>query len=420
MRRIPSIYSPSRTNHEYHLTSLKDYTASAYNVKVLDREIVSDNALELNAILSIADKNVVKIYQVNGQVFVLTDTNELYRVGQDGLIFIAKATSCPYVVRCSIDGVKYYVIGDSDKTILLDDNFNVTNREAFCYGKGAIFHNQMLFVYDDYELKFSAVLDCDNFDYGLNNGGSIRVSEDCGRIVSLVASKNNLVIVCKHAILTLTITSDRENYKLQKEDVALSVLDNSVYAIGDKIFLVSDDKLCYYENSKLNLVNIDVDLSKYKFNGQCGGRENKCFYGVENQTEHKHAVLVYDALTKSSNLISCTNLPIISGDCILDGNSIKKVGYSNASNVDFLWESKFLDLSYGGLKILKTLSLATDTDISVQIIGENARKTFLLGAGYHHVRTGLNSSAFKVVISGNASAIRVGDMRLTYVIKEEY
>lgn len=419
MRRMPSIFSPSRIKHEYHLTSLKDKTASAYNVKVLDRSIVSDNVLELRAILSVLDKNIVRLYQVNGQIFVLTDTNELYRVEQEKLVFIANTTNEPYVIRCCVDGVNYYVIGDSDKTILLDDNFNLTTREVFCYGDGAILYGQMLFVYRDNQISFSMVADCDNFDSGLNNGGSIRVSEECGKIASLVAIKNKLIIVCKNAILTLTIDSDRENYKLQKEDVSVNVLDNSVYAIGDKIFLVSDDKLCYYENSKLSLVNIDVDLSKYKFNGQCGGRDNKCFYSVVHQDKNEYAVLVYDALTKSSNLITCDSLPIINKDCILDGKVVKRIEPGKQKSVDFLWESKLLDLSFGGLKTLKSLSLTTNERINVQIIGKYTQKTFSLQSGCHTVGVGIQGGAFRLIVSGNANSINVGDIRLTYIVKEE-
>ena len=418
MRKKSVLTFPQYEQREYSLTKFKDKTATAENICVLDDSLETWAYYQDTGIYRPDNAYIQKIIVIDGKIYAYCDDSGLYRRNSTSWEKIFNCLKEPAIEKTQIDGKDYLVFAIAD-TCRLMNSAGVVSQSNIPYGKVLKNYKGMLFIANGNQLKFSALLDKDNFNMSEYAGGMLETNVNDGNIIELVPEQDALVIFCQKAIYRLTAVGERQDYKLIREDFQINVLQGTIKKFGDGIYFSNGDSLFKYTKGNISQAKTSQGLSKYSFLSGVGVVDNAIYFCIREKNKNSQKILVLDAEGKRQTILPLY-MPLLSDDgYFFEINQIKKVVVDGGVRRAFKWESKVLDLGTSLKKSLLRVSVDTTEPIKVSVIGNYSTKILEFNAGQSQQKINLPGYAYKIMVSGLGSNVSVNSIKLIYRVKEE-
>lgn len=240
----------------------------------------------------------------------------------------------------------------------------------------AAVHYERLFSVDssyDAKVCFSAALDIEDWESGIQKAGYIEAYDDTGKVLRAFALDNRLYLMRERGITRLRALGDNLNFSLRRVSAFTGKIDGkSCCLCGSRIVFLSDAGIYLFNGEKSERVcdelfmRIDEVLSYACF------FRNRYFVAVKLKSGET-ATLCMDAEAKKGFFLPFgTYYPAeFKGDLLFsDGEKILRLSDENEEG-ECVWESGFTDFSLGGrMKYLKNIFVKGEGDYILTVYAD--------------------------------------------------
>ena len=253
----------------------------------------------------------VKFYEVGGELYVHCSDGTLKKRVNNAFVSTGfTSTVIPLVAPIIKGGVKTVIfISDSAASA------GGENVAGVPYGSFATSFVGRLFIASGDTVNYSEEFDFTDFTVGLNFGGFLKVDKADGDVLYMSGDKGKLVIVCEHAIYTLTICDEEYEFKMEKvSSPALSVRKDTFCNIGTAIYFLSGNRLYSFSDGKIKTAG--ETLCRYDINsfGMAGGKDE--LYVLPVTCGNNTYLYAYDTLQKSEIFLQIAGYVVASGRAV--------------------------------------------------------------------------------------------------------
>ena len=411
MRKKQYLVNPKVKIKEFKVNDFSNITDCAINVKISDK--LCSNDITLKFVCLFVD-TMIKSYYIGDRFFAYMKDNTIYEYKNKRMESVLKVSSQPLLIDILVNGIKEILVVEINGAYILkkDITFN------FPYGQCIAKHKGRLFVADGKNIYFSNQFNFTVYSTNIENQGFISVDDNAGKILDLIEYKDSLMVVCEKAIYKLRLID--QNFEFDKIELDyVDILPNSAKKVGDKIYFISQNKLCEFDGSSRIMLNGDFDrflpLAK-EFATSVQG-----LYSIKVAVNGRDVFLVYDTSTKEHYYVWTDGVGNMGENgyvFVEEFGTIYRIN-ANTNNQTYEWQSKDIDFESLNKKALLELRLTVDQPMALYIQGDFGTKEIQLSEGVNIKKLNLTSRAFKMRIYQYANTLLVKDLSLKYKIVGE-
>lgn len=224
----------------------------------------------------------------------------------------------------------------------------------------AAVHYERLFVVDssyDAKVCFSAALDIEDWESGIQKSGYVEAYDDVGKILKMFSLNNRLYLMRERGITRFRALGDNLNFSVKRVNVFTGKINGeSCCLCGSKIAFLSDSGIYLFNGEKSERICDELFMRTEEILSCACFFKNRYFVAVKLKSGER-ATLCIDVEKKDGFFLPfpVNNPTEFNGDLLFsDGKHILKL--SNDNEDDCVWESGFTDFSLGGrMKYLKNI-----------------------------------------------------------------
>jgi len=268
-----------------------------------------------------------------------------------------------------------------------------------CNAKQMLVFDKRLFVLgeDGETIHFTASLDLLKFD------GSIRVEQGFGKILSLEAYGNKLLVVCENGFKVLETSFDARKFKLT--DLCRSyegIIDGTTKALGDTIYFLTKGGMCQAVRGKISQLDICFE---------CPGPAHSTIYDNKYFLSNGTDMVVIERFVDSVTIYE--GLGVRGFERVFNEHTDRLAVLTDApglvyqiekgvdGNTACVWETEEFCLTYAsGNQYVRQVLVQTATDIDVVVISNRAEQRIRVNGAPDIQRLSLN-------IKGETFRIRI-------------
>lgn len=267
------------------------------------------------------------------------------------------------------------------------------------------FFGGRLFIGCGDTVHFSALFSYSDFNYADNGAGKIKLDSSDGQIKGLKAHCGNLCVITEKAVYKIALVDESTEFTVERQNLPyLKVKSDTVVKIGDKIYFISDDKLCCF-NQNIEYIDSEINYKEISTKGYANGKR----YIVASDKN----LFYHDTLTGEEGYLDmeyCT----LCGDYFIHNLDlcVYKIDFSTPDSICLGYEN----LDTARVKTLYSFSATCDSACKVTFYGDFGKKTYTLKAGYNYRNLNLVCVSAKITIDG-LNGGGVDKIKIRYSIK---
>lgn len=420
MRRIGKLIEPKYLEKEYAINNFVESMEESQNLLVSKDKLKTWAYYKDTEIYRPGSTKILKIMVIDDKIYVYCDDLSLYRREQSGWVKLIDCDFEPVLVKSKIDGQDCVILSakENENCFIINSSGQLVSSKIPC-GKAITNYKGMLFVANQNTLKFSALLNEDDFNLSAYAGGQLKTHSCDGDILELIPEQDALVIVCQKAIYRLVAVGERQDYKLERENAEIFVLDGTVKKFLDGIYFSNGKKIFKYSKGQITNLKIDLDISKYYFIKGVSVVDDVICFCLRDKKINSQKILVIDPCDNKQSILPAY-LPVLGDNgYFFEINKLKTIQIDGSENCSFKWDSKVLDLGTNLKKAL--LGVSVDSNVPVKLTIQSNYSTTILefNQGHQIQRVNLPGFSYKISVSGNSAHAVVSSIKLVYRIKEE-
>lgn len=420
MKKVGKIIEPKYVEREYTINNFIENTSDSQNLFVSKDKLQTWAYYKNTDIYRPGSTQILKITVIDGKIYAYCDDFSFYSREQSGWVKLADCDKEPIIIKSKIDGQDYLVLSakENENCVLITQTGEIIS-SSIPSGKAMVNYKGMLFVANQNTLKFSALLNEDDFNLSAYAGGQLKTDSCDGDILELIPEQDALVIVCQKAIYRLVAVGERQDYKLERENLEVYVLEGTVKKYLDGIYFSNGQKIFKYTKGHVVKVKIGIDISKYRFIKGVSIVDNVICFCLREKSVNSQRILVIDPIENKQSIMPAY-LPILGDDgYFFEINKLKKIEIDGSEKSSFVWESKVLDFGTNLKKAL--LRVSVDCSVPVKLSVQSNYSTTILefDEGCTFQRVNLPGFSYKISLSGKSAYASVSSIRLVYRIKED-
>ena len=185
---------------------MNGFNKVSYKVRTFKRDFTKEReAVLLNSVnycettIPASGYTPVKVYRVNGSVYVYCDDNGVIKLTTRGFQSTGFTSEVPPLIISVIkNGARKVLFIGTNSAEIDGQSVDVPFGESFAY------LGDRLFIASGRKIYYSAEFDWTNFSVGLDFGGFIETDVQSGNIVCLAVHSGKLAVLCEHALYELS------------------------------------------------------------------------------------------------------------------------------------------------------------------------------------------------------------------------
>ncbi len=399
----------------FYCQDFRQLTKRSYNLTATEKELkATDGFLYLGE----STDGIIKIFDVNGKLYLLNSSGVLFRYDFD--TFLCNSVAQGVSQNASLIEV---LKGGSAKTLIIDNGSAHFEEEAELFdmpiGDFATVFIGRVITAKGKTISFGNAFNFTEFSHsGLS--GTISVENGCGDIVGLGVLDGELYVFCESAIFSLT-ADDEMVFQFRKVPVTVNgIIKNSVHALSGNIVFMQRDGV--YTLSKNNVVSVNGFLSKNQFEvaGKASSYGNIYTIAVRINGGAQTYIYIYDAVSGKETLINRNIISLADGRYFINtAYQIYKILERDQSIIYCHWESEKIDMNVPYKKALLELSIYLSEKATITLTGLFGSKNLWLKKGINVVHLNLYSDTFSISIRSENKNFCASDFKLKYTVSGE-
>lgn len=407
---ITSIRSVKTNEKTYNLKSFIKDTDIFENCICGDGKI-EPNKRNVKKSLSVNGLIPLKLYNVDGKLYVYFNDKRLYKIVDNALIRVSETEfkNTPIILKAPV----YY----DDSIIIIDgDSAFITGKTDgnvyFPKAKGFFVLEDYVFAYNGKSLFFGCRTD-DDFLLKDNYFGRIDVGDGLGEIIGITAVKNVLAVFSNYGISTLSMLDNKKDYKL-KESVALplSIREKTIKRIGDSVYFIAGKKLCKYSLSGITFLDCFLEGKDFEIVDEAYCYNDK--YCLTVSIQGRRYVYVYSAIDGLEKIIVSDNLLLADGGYCFDKTDNKIYSIEDGTGDLFYWKSKELCFNDNQAKIMSSVTVCGKGEFNLLISGEFGDREYNVSANKKLNGLALFSKSFIFEIDSKTASSLIDGIKIEY------
>ena len=399
----------------FYAQDFRKLTKRSYNITSTEKEL---NATYGFLFKGKTVENIIKIFDLNGKLYLLKNDGSLYRYDFDtsSSNIIAQGVSKDVVL---VEALK----GGAIKTLIIDNSGAYFEGETQIFdmplGDFATVFNGRVVTAKGKTVSFGNAFNFTDFSHS-DLSGTVSVENGCGDIVGLGVLDRVLYVFCESAIFSLT-ADDETVFQFKKVPVIVNgIIKNSVHALSGAIVFMQRDGV--YTFNKNNVVSVNGFLSKNQFEvvGKASSYGNIYTVAVTINGGAQTYIYMYDALSERETLIDRNVIMIADGRYLLNSTyQIYKILERDQSIIYCLWESEKLNMNVPYQKSLLELSIYLSEKATITLTGQFGSKNLWLKKGFNVIPLNLCSDTFSISMRAENKNFYASDLKLKYRVSGE-
>lgn len=419
--KIADLKVSSFSKHNFFGDKLLKNTSKSQNVLIKDGVLIkpTDTRCKKIANALTLGETVKKLYSFGNELYCFTSGRKLLKLDGQTFSIVAEFDSdtLPYAVNLLKNGENRLLFTTDTNSLIVREDGEI-ERLSTPLGNHAVLFGGMLFSSNDNVIKFSTLFSHNDFSSGIDNGGFLTTDTAYGGIVALVARKDKLLVMCKHAIYELIPYGERTDYKLKKYDLTpISIIEGTIGDTCDGVTFINGNRLTIFKNGEIYEVKGTYELSNYTVSGNCAV-DSKYYYLPIADSNGENLLFRYDVNDGTQSFVHL-DFPIVErGGYIVRNEGVYQLGTDGEYSCQASWESLPTDFSSGNKKAILGFSAYSEAEAVLSISGDFGSKEFLLKSGYNEKQTNLTSNEFVFLVKSDSEKFKIRNVSIVYRIKE--
>lgn len=363
--------------------------------------------------------NFKKAFSAYGKIFVQLSTGEFceYNDGEATPLFSIPGDVKIYELNEPSKN-RILVYGSTYGTIYDTESKEITSFAFPSVCVGCCVYDGSLFGFSSIKAYFSKRNKYNDYVVKNDDAGYFSIPNRDGKIISVQTLGEYLFVFCQKAIYkvfrnkTTPITIEKLNFKLE-------IIDKSVFVVGDKVYLINQNKLCEFDGENISFLSTYLDYKTFRKISTCGRLDDKYF--VQGYFENEEELSTYLFSPKTLEQTCCTGLNTIYS---LDGVCVSKNNKNIVSKIvkgqnQLPFELKTFPVTLDKLdkKSIKSIKINTLSPIKLTVCGDFGQESYNFEGGYSKKNCNLNSTQFAFEIFGQAQDIAIDNFIIEYLVK---
>lgn len=398
---------------EFFVKSVDKITHKNVNVLVGDSIITTTNLAK--KIVDRISSRIIEKFIVNGYIYLYCDDNCLYNYNPKDKTFkkVCECKGQPILTSVIINSEKNVLVIEENATYVAGQTVDVGTA---VYGTVATTFKGKCFVAKDNLVYISHPINLATETMNVSPLNVLTLDKQWGNVLDLICFDYYLLIVCEKAFYKLK-TNYSEEYSLEKVNMGnIEVMPKSLIVVGDRLYFITNQKICYYDDGVIKTENTIYD--KY-LNTFCDkAQAYKQYFILQVSVEEKKYILFFDTLTKQCFIIDSEGESLLGENCVyvLENRDLKIIDEGAYDQGE--WESVPLTFNNNNKKAICEVSMYASQPCNLFISGDFGSKSFNVHQGCFVLKTNLISSVFNLRINIPNSHCCISDMSIKYRIME--
>lgn len=358
-------------------------------------------------------------------------------------------SSIPKVINYNLNGSDVVIMANVEDGMWVWDGYSAPYQVSTAPAISSMcMHYERLFATvskDKRSLFFSDDLDPTNWTMSLSDGGFITMADERGTCNKVVSYNDNLYVFREFGIAKVTAFANQEEFSVTQLFTSSNrIYENTITLCGDRIMFLASDGVYYFNGvttTKLSL-GIESMINCIHNDNAIGVYFDGSFYialalnyfddetiGCESGTYSNNSLLKINLKTgemtilRGADIVNMNTLNDVIENALMvvvkDGNSISlglvdNSGKIFSSNTKKVWSSPMFDFSKPqSQKFLKSLTLTTDSDITVKIHADSKIKNFTIsGSGLKTIYPNLKAYEFGIDFIVESATCKVSNPQI--------
>lgn len=421
--RTPVIKRVQLKKRKFNL-DLKNHLDLAINSMCINNRIYKSPEFQGQRIYLPGGKTCLKLYTLGDELFVYLSDKKIYKLNdmQFNLVVDKIFMETPKLATVPHNGKKAILIVSSNNSLLVgkDEQGNEEQLQVdipVC--DDYVLYAGMLLGLTASKIYFSKPFEYVNF----SEGGLINIERRAGKALKLFKTDNQLYVICKNLIYTLSPFGDYEEFTIKLVDTGyLNILENSVVHLSDKVAFISENKIVAFDGVKVKKYHSFLDNQNITVSDECKAIDNGIIIPIKiEEYPTNDYLLIYD-------FKDCVQFIIKNVGKVCD-----KLGYSINFESGELYKIsgdykessqaiiKFYPQDFETLnqKFISKIYINSSGTYLLKSSGDFGDKTFIINSGINEILCNLSSREFNFTIISNDVKFGIKDVQFIYDEKGE-
>lgn len=354
--------------------------------------------------------SVIKTYLLEGIKYCYCSDSHVYKEENGVFSLFSQKTfdSAPNLLTVLVEGER--------RTLVYSDNASIVRG----YGEVEVtlpqsqyseVCNGVLFLASGNTINFGLPFNFETFSVDLNPTGVIKIEPELGDILALISMETDLQIFCKHGVLSLSTFGQPKDYTLKHYSLPyLDIEPKSIRKIGNRIYFISQNKLCYLKNQTLESADLSLG-GNVKVIGDAS--TYKGYYLLPVNAFGKNVLYVKNTNTDTEWY---THLPMalsqVGGLCVNEKtNKLCTLCFNGENHFESQYESK--NMFTGEAEYLQEISFESTANITLKIKTDWQEKTFCCDKGKNKLILGIKTQKFTLGFYCKGGAVEISNLCVT-------
>ena len=319
--------------------------------------------------------------------------------------------SMPTILTYMLNGLETVIIcSPQDPMYTWNGTATPVNSEKALHFSSMCIHYERLFATSSdqkNEIRFSQDFDVTNWEETSDAGGFIQLVDERGNVNKVISFNDYVYIIRDYGISRLSAYGEQSEFSVTHLNLSSNrIYSNTAVMCGDRIILLTSNGLHYCAGGSLykydfkinSMINKDYMQyanaiyynNKYYLATRIDFDDGKTI-GCESESDFKNNVLIeFDIDTQNINITRgvdiCAMCVMIYEDLykltfLFRGENSQMIGELTSKgtlfgeNLQKTWKSPLSDLGTQKTKVVKSITLQTDEEVSVTVASESEQQT---------------------------------------------
>ncbi|MBQ7339603.1 MAG: hypothetical protein IJW43_01975 [Clostridia bacterium] len=347
-----------------------------------------------------------RLYSLFDRTYCYAEDGTIYQMVENEFFQIMEKSfsSEPNILSMRNRAEETLLICDNEKGYFLNDEENslkATYSKVYCHAFGKIISakGRKLIV----EHSFNLVSD----QYEFKKEFCFTTEADEGDIVGICQYGEDILLVCKHKIITLNLVKNAFGAQVERVNTPhINALENSFNLCGENAIFISGNEIAVYNNGNLSFYPFSSKVNELSIFGDCKEIDGK-FYLIPFTVDGEKSMLCFSLDTR-------TFFEMKGEFSALSKNGGLFYKDDNLYKISQVATSGKLDFDYLGAKTLYKIEIKCEGRARLIIDGDFSKKQFDLKAGLNQICCNLTSSEFGFSFDNASSDFCILESKVTY------